>query len=239
MIQWIANPHVHLAFEIIGYIAGAAVFVRIRSRHKDNVPDRARAAVLTGAAIGAAIGMRVLFWLSYPDVSISSLFSGKTVVGGLLGGLAGVEITKRILGVKRSTGDLFVFPLITAMCIGRIGCFLTGPLDRTAGVPSHVPWAIAIGDGVPRQPVALYEIAFLLMIIPLLLWVRRNTGVEGDMFRTFMIAYLAFRLFEDFLKPDPPPLYAGLSAIQFACIGGLAYYFAILIPRFSQRAAEA
>lgn len=228
----------HLAFEIIGYISGAAVFVRLRRRDRDAIPDPARAAVLTAAAIGAAIGMRILFWLSYPGVTLSGLFGGKTIVGGLLGGLLAVEITKRIIGVTRSTGDLFVFPLVTAMCIGRIGCFLTGPLDRTAGNPSNVPWAVAIGDGVRRHPVALYEIAFLLILTPLLLRIHRN-GREGDLFKAFMIAYLGFRLVEDFLKPDPPRIYGGLSAIQIACIAGLAYYVAILIPRFSQRAVEA
>jgi len=120
VIQWTGNPHVHLAFEIIGYISGAALFVRLRSRHRDTIPDGSRAAVLAGAALGAAIWMRLLFWLSYPDVPLSGILGGKTVIGGLLGGLAGVEITKRIVGVTRSTGDLFVFPLITAMCIGRI-----------------------------------------------------------------------------------------------------------------------
>ena len=229
----------HLAFEIIGYISGAAVFVHLRSRHRDAISDHPRAAVLTGAAIGAAIGMRILFWLSYPAVTIGGIFGGKTIVGGILGGLAGVEIAKKIAGVTRSTGDLFVFPLITAMCIGRIGCFLTGPFDRTEGVPSNVPWAVAIGDGVRRHPVALYEIAFLLLLVPLLLWIRNHSAVEGDAFRAFMIAYLAFRLFEDFLKPDPPRIYASLSAIQWACIAGLSYYFAILIPRLIHRPAEA
>ncbi len=183
--------------------------------------------------------MRILFWLSYPEVTVSGVFGGKTIVGGLLGGLAGVEIAKRIAGVTRSTGDLFVFPLITAMCIGRIGCFLTGPLDRTEGLPSDLPWAIAIGDRVRRHPVALYEIAFLLLLVPVLLWIRNHGDVEGDMFRAFMIAYLAFRLFEDFLKPDPPRIYASLSAIQWACIAGLGYYFAILIVRMVHRPAEA
>jgi phosphatidylglycerol---prolipoprotein diacylglyceryl transferase len=183
--------------------------------------------------------MRILFWLSYPDVTIAGIFGGKTIVGGLLGGLAGVEIAKKIAGVTRSTGDRFVLPLLVAMSIGRIGCFLTGPLDRTAGVPSSVPWAIAIGDGVRRHPVALYEIAFLLLLTPVLLWIRRHSAVEGDSFRAFMIAYLAFRLFEDFLKPDPPRIYGGMSAIEWACIAGLSYYAAVLIPRMMHRPAEA
>ena len=215
---------VHLFFEITGYVAAVVVYVLLRRRRGDTIADEHRATVLTGAALGAAIGTRLLAWVSYPGLPLSAILEGKTIVGGLLGGLIGVELTKKAIGVTRSTGDLLVYPIITALCIGRIGCFLAGPIDRTEGLPSNLPWAIAMGDGIPRHPVALYEIAFLLALVPFL---RRIEG-EGAKFRTFMISYLAFRLVVDFLKPEPPPLVAGLSAIQFACIGGLAYYSATL-----------
>ncbi len=208
-MQWTGNPSVHFAFEVAGYVAAAAVYVIVRQRRGDTVPDRARAAVIAGAAAGAALGARLLV-----------LFQGKTVVGGLLGGLIGVEIAKWMLGVTRSTGDLFVAPLITAMCIGRIGCFLTGPIDHTAGNPTTLPWAVAIADGVPRHPVALYEIAFLLLLAPVVRLAKR----EGDRFRIFLSSYLAFRLAVDFLKPDPKPILLGLTTIQWACAAGLIYY---------------
>jgi phosphatidylglycerol:prolipoprotein diacylglycerol transferase len=221
---------VHLTFELLGYIAAVVVYLLLR-RSGDAIGDRERATVLSGGALGAAIGTRLLFWLSYPGVNA---FDGKTIVGGLLGGLIGVELTKRAIGVHRSTGDLLVYPIITALSIGRIGCFLAGPIDRTEGLPSNLPWAIAIGDGVRRHPVALYEIAFLMALISL---IRRVQG-EGAKFRTFMIAYLTFRLFVDFLKPEPPPLAGGMTAIQYACVAGLAYYGANLIRR-SRRVQEA
>src|SRR3954471_2997914 len=160
-MQWTGNLRVHLAFEILGYIAGAAVYVFSRIRRGDVVPDRDRATVLSGAALGAGIGARLLFMLSIPG---ADFFGGKTVVGGLLGGLIGVELAKKWKGITTSTGDLFVYPLITAMAIGRIGCFLAGPIDKTAGLPTSLPWGIAIADGVRRHPVALYEIAFLITL---------------------------------------------------------------------------
>ena len=135
-----------------------------------------------------------------------------------------MELVKRLTGIRRSTGDLFVEPLVAAMCIGRIGCFLTGPLDQTAGDPTSLPWGIAIADGIPRHPVALYEIAFLLAFLPLTRYVRRRSIHEGDFFRVFLASYLAFRLAIDFLKPEPHPILAGLTAIQWACVAGLAYY---------------
>ena len=233
-----AHPALHLVFEIAGYVCAAALYVWQRGRHHDPIDGRSRASVLTGAAIGAAIGTRLLFWLSYPGLPLSAFFSGKTIVGGLLGGLIGVELTKVFIGVRRSTGDLFVFPIVTAIAIGRIGCFIAGPVDRTEGMPSNVPWSIAVGDDVRRHPVALYEIAFLILLVPLLRFIGRTSAHEGDMFRAFMLSYLAFRLCIDFLKPDPPALAAGLTAIQYACVGGIAYYILVLARRLSRRAAQ-
>ncbi|HKR63293.1 MAG TPA: prolipoprotein diacylglyceryl transferase family protein [Thermoanaerobaculia bacterium] len=234
MTSLLANPQVHTAFELFGYAAALLVYSR-RRPEPNPLGARESAAVIAGAVIGAALGMRLLVSLSYRNVS--AVLGGKTAVGGLLGGLIGVEIAKALLGVRRSTGDRFVFPIIAALAIGRIGCFLTGPIDRTAGVPTDLPWGIAIGDGVRRHPVALYEIAFLLLLVPILLRVRRTNAHEGDAFRVFLLAYLTFRLFVDFLKPDPPPLAGGLTAIQYACIGGIAYYCAIFVRRASRRLA--
>ena len=204
---------IHSLFEILGYVAGVCVFIAVRRRRGDGVQDQTRAAVFAAAAAGALIGSRLLVG-----------FEGKTIVGGLAGGLIGVELAKKVLGVKRSTGDLFVLPLITAMSIGRIGCFLTGPIDHTEGNPTTLPWGIAMGDPVKRHPVALYEIAFLLLLIPVTEWVRRRSKHSGDAFATFLASYFAFRLLVDFLKPDPPPVFLHLTTIQWACVAGLIYY---------------
>jgi phosphatidylglycerol:prolipoprotein diacylglycerol transferase len=205
----------HHVFEALGYLAGLAVYA---AQSRGRAAELTRMQVLAGAAVGAAIGSRVLFWLC--DPLHNNPLAGKTIVGGLLGGLIGVEIAKKLAGVTRSTGDRFVLPLIAATCIGRLGCFLAGPADHTAGNPSNVPWAIAVGDGVPRHPVALYEIAFLIALIPL---VRLRFTREGDSFRLFLASYLAFRFTIDFLKPDPHAIAAGLTSIQWACLMGIGY----------------
>ena len=93
---------------------------------------------------------------------------GKTIVGGLLGGWIAVEITKRIRGIHSRTGDLFAVPLCIGIAVGRIGCLLAGLADDTYGTPTSLPWAINFGDGIPRHPTQLYEILFLLALIPFL-----------------------------------------------------------------------
>jgi len=213
MIHWTGNPAVHSFFEILGYVAAVVLYIQLRRRRGDTVADETRAAVFAAAAAGALIGSRLLVWPT-----------GKTIVGGLIGGPIGVELAKKILGVRRSTGDLLVLPLIAAMSIVRIGCFLTGPIDHTEGIATTLPWGIAMGDPVRRHPVALYEIAFLLLLAPITERVRRGSKHTGDAFRTFLASYLSFRLVVDFLKPDPPPFFLHLTALQWACVGGLIYY---------------
>ena len=93
---------------------------------------------------------------------------GKTIVGALVFGMIAVELMKRYIGLQQSTGDLYAIPLALGIAIGRIGCFLTGLADDTYGVATSLPWGVDFGDGVHRHPTQLYEIAFLLALIPVL-----------------------------------------------------------------------
>lgn len=235
--------HPHPLFEFLGYFLGFRLFLRLRKGSVDPVPDLNRLWAIAGAAVGGLVGSKLLFLLEDPALTFASwqnpayLVSGKTIVGGLLGGLIGVEVTKRLIGEQRSTGDLFAVPLCLGIAIGRVGCFLTGLADNTHGVPTPLPWGVDFGDGMPRHPAQLYEIAALALIAAWLVWRRRYPYRHGDLFRGFMIAYLAFRLAVEFIKPYPTP-FAGLTAIQAACLGGLLYYGRDLGRVFFMKGAE-
>ena len=72
-----------------------------------------------------------IFLTSFEQVV--ELYNSKTIMGGLFGGLLGVEIAKKIINESSSSGDLFTFPLIFGIFIGRIGCFLSGVNEFTYG----------------------------------------------------------------------------------------------------------
>ncbi len=147
----------------------------------------------------------------------------------MLGGLIGVELTKKQLGVTASSGDLMVYPLILAMVIGRTGCFLAGLEDGTYGVASNLPWAIDFGDGIRRHPTNLYEIIFWLMIwVVLKLIERKRQFADGARFKVFMTSYLIFRLLVEFIKPDYFFSF-GLSVIQLVSIAGILYYYKVFL----------
>lgn len=220
--------HPHTVFEAAAYATGAALFLSRRAALGDPLPNHVRWSVVAAAMAGGAIGARLLFWFEDPGALASRwndpwfLASGKTVVGGLLGGLVAVELVKRRLGVRVSTGDLLALPLAAGIAVGRVGCFLTGLADQTHGGPTSLPWGVDFGDGVARHPTQLYEAA-LLAVAAGALAAARPPRVAGDHFKAFMVAYLACRLAVDALKPGVP-LALDLTALQWAALAGLAYY---------------
>ena len=219
--------HPHPVFESLGYTA--ALRLLLWQVKTDTIPFTQRSAVMVGGIVGALVGAKGLVLLQHLDLLwahwqqwLLLLLQGKTVVGALLGGLLGVEVTKRWLGLTQSTGDVFVYPLLIGTAIGRIGCFLTGLSDRTYGTATTLSWGVDFGDGISRHPTQLYEIAFLVVLAGMI-WLRsRYPYRSGDLFQLYFAAYLGFRFLIDFLKPDFHP-FLGLSAVQFACLLGLLY----------------
>ncbi len=156
------------------------------------------------------------------------LLGGKTIVGGLVGGLIAVESIKRLRGIRVATGDLLALPLTLGIAIGRIGCFLSGVEDESYGMATRLPWGVDFGDGIARHPTQLYEVIFLTVLGVILLISSRLATTVGDGFKLFMVGYLGFRLLVEFIKPGVRV--GGLSAIQWVCLAGVAYY-APHVPR--------
>ena len=235
--------HPHLVMEIIAYSAGFQLYRIMRKRFpRAKVPFELNLWIIVGAIFGALIGSKVLAWVeSLPDYwphrfDPAAWAGGKTIVGGLLGGWAGVEIAKKLLGIRQSTGDAFVFPLILGQCIGRVGCFLTGLDDHTHGNFTRLPWAVNFGDG-PRHPTQLYEIVFLLSLGAVLWTIRRGSRSlpNGTLFRLYLLGYLLFRFAIEFIKPTWKP-YAGMSAIQLASVvGAVVCAIQLLRPNSDRR----
>lgn len=229
-------PSAHLIFETAGFAVGGLLYWR-NSNAASQPPDRwTRWGLLAGAAVGAAVGSRALYMLQYwqalAGAPLALWLGGKTIVGGLLGGLLGVEIAKRALHWSRSTGDGFVLPLLVAIAIGRVGCQLSGLSDLTYGDVTAMPWGWNYGDGLRRHPTAIYEIVGLVVIGWMIFrpWFRQR---PGDQFRAFMVGYFVLRIGLDFLKPPfgppapgmlVPGLWGPLSPIQWACLAGITYY---------------
>jgi len=176
--------HPHVFFETLAYFIAFGAYLSLRRRFGDPISTPIRWALIAAAVAGAALGSKLLFWLEDPQLTWHNLHNpaylegGKTIVGALVFGLISVEIMKRYIGVRQSSGDLYAIPLAIGIAIGRIGCFLTGLSDNTYGIPTRLPWAVDFGDGIPRHPTQLYEIIFLLALIPILYKIVILSGAE-------------------------------------------------------------
>ena len=229
-------PIVHVVLETLAYTLGGVLYWRSSNASTQPSDRWTRWGVLAGAVLGAALGSRGLYILQYwgalTHEPLAIWLGGKTIVGGLLGAVVGVETAKWALNWSASTGDGFVLPLLVAIVIGRMGCQLSGLSDLTYGNATTLPWGWEYGDGIARHPTALYEIAGVGAIASVLqgahFMIRR-----GDRFRAFMVGYLVLRFGLEFLKPPfgpaaegflAPERWGALSAIQWACLAGLAYY---------------
>jgi phosphatidylglycerol:prolipoprotein diacylglycerol transferase len=230
---WIFPP-IHPLTDALSLLVGYEYYQHLKKKYPNTLTEELRLAVIIGAVLGAFIGSRLLAALEHIQdflhpSSMMYYYSNKTIVGGLIGGIVGVEMAKWIKGIKESTGDLFVFPLIVGMVIGRVGCFIAGVSDSTVGNASHLPWAMDQGDGILRHSTSLYEILFLGGLFVALKMLSKNIELRnGVLFRIFIVAYLLFRFAVEFIKPVEH-LFIGLSAIQIACVLVASYYSATLI----------
>ena len=224
------NVNIHLILEYLAFFIAFRYYIRLRKRSTDLISNTNRLSIILGAIIGALIGSRLVGFLENPLITFNTknillLLNTKSIMGGLFGGLIGVEWSKKIIKEKHSSGDLFTFPIIIGIVIGRIGCFLSGTKEFTYGQETNFFTGMDLGDGLFRHPVSLYEIIFLILLFIFLMKISPYTKKQnGLLFKLFMISYFGFRFIIEFLKPNV--FYVlGLSSIQWLCIICWIYYF--------------
>jgi phosphatidylglycerol---prolipoprotein diacylglyceryl transferase len=225
----------HAVLEAAAFFVGFRYFLHLKRKQGDVIESSNRLWIIIGAIFGSLIGSRLVGGLEDITALQSAtnkalyFYQNKTVVGGFLGGLFGVELIKKIIKERNPSGDLFVYPMIVALIIGRMGCFSMGVFEETYGTVTTLPWALNLGDGLPRHPVCIYEILFLITLWLSLVQLQKTYSLaNGALFKLFMIAYLTFRLLLDFIKPHYT-FNIGLSTIQIACLLGLIYYYRYIV----------
>ncbi|RLJ79863.1 prolipoprotein diacylglyceryl transferase [Pedobacter alluvionis] len=233
--------HYHYIFETLAFIVGVRMYYYYKKGIVDQISDENRLWIMLGAMFGALIGSRVVAVLETPEVinhlTFSILYQSKTIVGGLLGGLFGVELIKKIIGVNIASGDIYVIPILVALIIGRIGCFSMGIDEPTYGVPTHFFMGMDVGDRILRHPIMLYEMIYLLLLIFLFNRLKLVEMINGDRFKLFMVLYLLFRFLIEFIKPYHS-LFLNLSSIHWSALFIFIYYYRFIIRISKQIAAK-
>jgi phosphatidylglycerol---prolipoprotein diacylglyceryl transferase len=154
-----------------------------------------------------------MFW-DYPQRWVIWA-TGKTILGALLGGYAGVEIAKKLTGYTRATGDWFALIAPLGIAVGRVGCLLHGCCLGKRCAPAW--WTIRDAHGISRWPAVPVEIAFNLLALGVFFLLRRRRLLLGQHFHLYLIAYGLFRFAHEFLRATPR-VAGEISGYQFAAI---------------------
>ena len=132
--------------------------------------------IYVAALLSAFIGAKLVYvlaegWLDWPMPDRwLRLATGKSVLGALLGGYAGVELAKHALGHRAATGDLFSLVAPLGIGIGRVGCLLHGCCLGERCAPAW--WTLRDAQGVARWPAVPLELAFNIAAIVIFLLLR-------------------------------------------------------------------
>jgi len=228
-------PWAHSLFDILAWASSALTGVALhRWRLREAAERLARASgpgYFTALAVGALVGAWAMGSTNTLRMAVPML--SHSIAGALAGAIVGVEVYKQMIGLKGSTGTPFVGPLAVGIVIGRWGCLFAGLPDHTYGMPTSLPWAVDLGDGIGRHPVEIYEsLAMLVFLLAYLAVLRaRQTWVLRRSFYVLAGWYGAQRFAWEFLKPYPR-LIGPLNVFHLLCLGlvvyGCAYYRADL-----------
>lgn len=218
---------IHLFTDFLSLFVGYKLFVLL-NKNKE-IASEEKIWYVISAAIGALFFSRLIASLENPylflhPINFMYYYENKTIIGAIVGGIVGVEIYKYLNNLKERTGDSVVIPLMVGIIVGRIGCQLKGISDGTIGNPCSYFWCIRAGDSFYRHPLPIYEILFLLLLLPIFYkFIKEKNFNDGVVFRFFIISYFGLRFFLEFLK-DTNPIILNLSIIQLVCTITCIYY---------------
>ena len=217
---------IHLIFDLLAYVVGTLLAVKIfKSKTQLIENENIRYAYYTTVIVGAFFGAFIVGSINtYISVESESIIIGKSILGAIMGGTIAVEIFKKIMNIKGSTGAYFVPSLAIGIAIGRVGCFLSGLDDYTYGIATDSFLGYDFGDGITRHPVQLYESAVMALFFIYVLYVyfKNRLYFEKYIFYQFILLYATQRFVWEFLKPYET-IALGLNVFQFFCLGLIIY----------------
>lgn len=167
----------------------------------DKLWDSAPWLVLPGV-----LGARLLYiaqhweyYSSHPEELWSFRFEGLTSFGGLIGGLLGFLVWRKIAKVGFwEFLDVVSVPVLVAQAIGRVGCLLNG---CCYGRPSEAWCAVPVG-GLPERHLAAQVVDSVLLLIGAWLLSRKERPLlpYGSSFGAMLAIFGASRFVYEFFR---------------------------------------
>jgi len=225
LMPFIKMGHIHIntysVFMFLGLLTGY-LLIRYFIKRQGKSDPRGTIPILVSALVFGTLGAKIPIWIAhYPEIfndsfTFARLLSGRTIVGGFIGGFLGVQLVKKVLGVKIRKGNQIAPGIALGMMFGRTGCLLKG---CCFGIVSNVPWAMDFGDHILRHPTQMYEIIFHFLALTFLLYVKSYDHEGGKYLSIYLITYMGYRFLSEFVRIHDS-IFLGLTSYQlFAVIG--------------------
>jgi phosphatidylglycerol:prolipoprotein diacylglycerol transferase len=228
------------AIYTVGFLGVFGWFALRRGRLGWTMADVVELSVLM--ALGIMIGGRVFdilvyeldYYREHPLQALNWWVGGMASHGVMLGGVAGVLLFCRL---RRKpflvAADELTVPAAFLMGIGRIGNFIEGGV---IGSVTAMPWGV-IFPGVegPRHPVALYDGAKNLLLVPVLILIlRRWPAGRGVATGAFLFLYAGLRFLVDLFR-DYEGGWLGIGQGQYFNLIMAAIGLAVLVWALRRR----
>ncbi len=187
---------------IAGIVVTAFTWQRITAR--DGRHDARLTVVYLCGLFGALLGAKLAYlvadgWNHRGDWM--ALLTGRSITGALLGGYFAVEVAKKALGYRKTTGDVFAIIAPIALILGRVGCVFSGCCPGIECAPAW--WTLELPGGVARWPAAPVEGIFNAVFLAWVLVATRQAWQIGQRFHVYLIAYGLFRFAHEFVRDEP------------------------------------
>ncbi len=206
----------------LGLLAGIGYIIWQNRTGKPGPQHQSPALTIVSAAlVFGLLGAKLPTLLTRP--TLRELLINKSIVGGLLGGMIGVYLVKRIWHIQARMGNVIAPAAALGIAIGRLGCFCNGCCAGIAWT-----WGFDFGDGIIRLPTQLFESAFHLGAFAALHLLRRRVSQPGILFKAYVLVYFAFRFLLEFIRVNPV-IWLGLTMYQLLSLGGIAWMSLLLL----------
>lgn len=170
----------YLLFNLIGIIAGGITAKLI------NMPKpsgKIQIEIIMSGAIGLILGAKLPVWILY-GFNSTTILTGKSVMGGLLGVFIAINLYKILTHQKaKAFGGRFAIPFAVALGFGKIGCYFNGCCGGDFFIP-----------------IQLIESASQFIVAICLYIFYKKTGRKDLLFPYYLLSYLIIRFIAEFIR---------------------------------------
>ena len=207
----------YILFTIIGIVFG---FIVAKMQHIQKPSKEVQIDMYLAGGVGLILGVKIPVFILH-GISLSTILTGKSVMGGLLGTFIAIHIYKFFSKKNgQALGGGFAIPFAVALGFGKIGCYFNGCCGGDFFIPIQL-----------IESASQFIVAYLLWLF------YKKTKRTDLLFPLYMLSYLIIRFLAEFIR-TPEKLFGLLTLYQWLSIIFLPIICYIILKRIKKDAAN-